>query len=175
MKKLTIFLLFTTLLLSGDLVLGFGYGSLTAKVDSGSDEYTTPNIRDMNYKAGWEFTDHSRVFITTNNPSMKDGEELSFNTLSWQAVDQTDPFIKGFFGIAVGQFTYKNENLAIEEYSVTPIGVELGLVFLEKGDWLKHMELEFGFRYFTTQFTGGSDDFKVKSFENSYVGFNFLF
>jgi len=175
MKKILIFLLITSFAFSIDFIVGFGYGALEAKTEKDSTTFKSTNARDIHYKAGLGF-EKSRILVTINNPELNGNEELTVQTLSWQAVDQPDPYIKGFFGLAVGKFDYTNTPLAIKE-SKDVYGLELGIMLLEQGNWFyEHSEMEFGYRYFTTKgLSQEEENFKLNSFSNYYVGLNLKF
>lgn len=159
---------------SMDFLVGFGYGNFSAESELKGTTYDSSDTKDIHFKTGVEF-DTSRVLITVDEPDLKKGEDLKVTSLSWQAVDRPDKFIKGFFGLSLAEFDYSNSIIGVGDKK-NAWGLELGIALLEEGDIYEHIEMEFGYRYFSTKGLSNSDGgFELNDFSSYYAGFNLKF
>ncbi len=173
MKKLLLLALTATYLFSFDFLVGFGYGTFKAETEYLGSTYKSSEAKNLHYKVGLDLETH-RILVTQDAPNMASNQDLSVTALSWHAIDQTDPYIRGFFGLSLADFAYKNSTRSIDD-SQNAYGVELGVMLLEEGAYLQYMEMEFGMRYFITNGLSQEGSFKLNDFSSMYVGFNFLF
>lgn len=175
MKKVLFFLAMVSFAFSVDLVFGVNFGGMKPNVSVKSGEISSNNTA-IGVKGGLNFT-QSRLMVSFDKAtSTKKGEDANLITLGLDFVSDPDSTMRGFFGPSFGVLTYKNKDQSVSS-ATTPVGgLEIGLILLEKGDFLKHMELELGYKIHTGLNFGEKDEkFGLKLLHNYYVGFNFKF
>lgn len=175
MRKLFLFVLSVSFAFSLDFLVGANYGFSKLKSQDQNGTFDINNLRGLSYRVGLGFNG-SRLLLSYDNPNISNNREFTMTSLSWNMIDDTDPYVRGFFGIGVAQVAYKDTGAKKIDESGNALGLELGIILLEDGDWLKHLEMEIGYKFYTGSGLQDSDKLGIiKEFHSGYVGFNLKF
>ncbi|MGP1562102.1 MAG: hypothetical protein ACTTIC_08460 [Helicobacteraceae bacterium] len=163
MKKIFFFLVFVSLGLSVDLILGAHYG--LAKGDFKS--YKTKWEDGLGYKAGLDFS-NTRVIFSVDKQEISKTKESKLLSGAWHAISAPDPLTRGFIGIGYGEIKAQDGD---KTASSKALGLEFGFLLDEEGSLLKYLEMEIGFKYYTAKpFSKSDDAFQVKDYMLGHIG-----